>query len=239
MNCRALMGTVVAGLLIAAVSGCASSGNTADYVFVYLKTGPQSGKKTPEESQAIFKGHMANMHRLADEKKLVVAGPFDKPHDPSWRGIFVMDVASVEEARKLVATDPGVKAEVFTPELHPFKAPAALRDTLELEKAQTAAQASRPAGEPPANVRGYVMLTARDGRRASQALEKSGLAGKVIWSGRFGDAKQGGGVLVLDETSAAEVEAAIKRAGADPGVCAFDGWWSTTALTKLPRAAAQ
>ena len=234
---RTQLGVVAAGLSLILLSGCAASGVRADYVFVYLKTGPQSGKQSPAESQEIFKGHMSNMHRLADEKKLIVAGPFDKPHDASWRGIFILDVASVDDARRLVATDPGVIAGVFAPDFHPFQASPVLRDTLDLEKAQSRAQASRPAGEPPPNVRGYVMLTVRDGRVARTALQKTGLSEKVIWSGRFGDARQGGGVFVLDETSPAAVEDAFKQAAADPGVCSVDGWWSTTALIRLKRTA--
>lgn len=235
VQCR--LGFILAGLALITLGGCAASSGTANYVFVYLKSGPQSGKQSAEERQAIFKGHMSNMHRLADEKKLIVAGPFDKPHDPSWRGIFILDVPGIDEARKLVATDPGVKAGVFAPELHPFKGSPALRDTLELERAQNSPQSSQPSGGPPPGVRGYVMLTARDGRAAREAIRKAGLADKVIWSGRFGDARQDGGVIVLDETSPAAVEDAFKRTAADPGVCAVDGWWSSTVLTLLKGAA--
>jgi hypothetical protein len=47
-----------------------------NYILVILKTGPTN---VPEgkERQEIFKGHFANIRRLADEGKLAVAGPFD------------------------------------------------------------------------------------------------------------------------------------------------------------------
>ena len=46
------------------------------YVLVILKTGP---KKVPDgpERQEMFKGHFANIERLANEGVLAVAGPLD------------------------------------------------------------------------------------------------------------------------------------------------------------------
>jgi len=46
-----------------------------NYVFVILKTG--DNKTTDkEELNKLFRGHMENIQRLVDEKKLIVAGPF-------------------------------------------------------------------------------------------------------------------------------------------------------------------
>src|SRR4051812_8440240 len=55
-----------------------------NYVLAILKTGP-TNIAAGKERDDIFKGHFANIHRLADEGKLVVAGPFgDEGVD--WRG---------------------------------------------------------------------------------------------------------------------------------------------------------
>ena len=43
-------------------------------------------------------------------------GPFEK-NDKSWRGLYIFNVATVEEAQKLVVLDPAVKAGVFVPDL--------------------------------------------------------------------------------------------------------------------------
>src|SRR5262245_54719575 len=122
--------------LLALLAACASAPtlpNDADYVIAYLKTGPASAQKTSDENQAIFAGHMANIKRLSRETKLLIAGPFDQPHDATWRGIFVFDVATIAEAQPLVDSDPGVKAQVFVAELYRFHGSPALRDAPGLE----------------------------------------------------------------------------------------------------------
>ena len=48
------------------------------YVLVILKTGPNKVPAGAERDE-MFKGHFANMKRLAAEGKLAVAGPFDIP----------------------------------------------------------------------------------------------------------------------------------------------------------------
>ena len=55
----------------------------------------------------IFRGHFANMKKLAEEKKLVLAGPF--VDDKEKRGLYIFNVETIEEARELVKTDPAVE----------------------------------------------------------------------------------------------------------------------------------
>jgi uncharacterized protein YciI len=77
-------------------------------------------EKTPQTAE-IQKGHMANIQRLAEMKKLVVAGPFGD--DGRLRGIFVFRVDSLDEARALTLTDPAVQAGRLALELHPWMVP--------------------------------------------------------------------------------------------------------------------
>ena len=89
--------------------------------FAFLTRGE---KWTPEKTPAteeIQKGHMANIHRLAEMKKLIAAGPFGD--DGRLRGIFVFRVGSLEEARALTATDPAVQAGRLAMELHTWMVP--------------------------------------------------------------------------------------------------------------------
>jgi uncharacterized protein YciI len=95
------------------------------YVLAILKTGPNDASITGEERQEIFRGHFANMDRLAAEGKLVLAGPFGE-NDQAFRGVFVLAVPTVEEGRVLTQTDPAVKAGVFVVEYLPWYGSAAL-----------------------------------------------------------------------------------------------------------------
>lgn len=239
---RLLSALVSLTLAATTLGGCAQDGaidrgpELARYVFVWLKTGPESARKSAEERKAIFEGHMANIKRLADEGKLVIAGPFDKPRDPAWRGIFVMNVPTEKEARALVATDPGVQSGVFVMDLRPMTAPATLRDVPRLDKELNAESKEPPKpGEPPRNLRKYVMLTGDDAVRMGKAVAAAGLGDKVICSGRFGEfrAPRVGGVVILDFTDPDEIR--DRLAAHDPGTHTSDGWWSTTAIERLPR----
>lgn len=86
------------------------------YVLCILKTGPKDAEVKGDQRKEIFEGHFANIGRLADEGKLAVAGPFGK-NDKTWRGLYIFNVATIEEAEKLVVLDPAVKAGVFVPDL--------------------------------------------------------------------------------------------------------------------------
>lgn len=93
------------------------------YVLVILKTGSErvpDGEKRDE----MFRGHFANMARLAGEGKLALAGPLDGVD--GWRGLFVLAVSDIEEAKTLVATDPVVVEGEMVAEYHTFYGSAAL-----------------------------------------------------------------------------------------------------------------
>ncbi len=96
------------------------------YVMVVLNTGPKDAAITDEaERGEIFKGHFENIRNLAENKKLVLAGPFSDP-DKIKRGLYIFNVKTVAEAEALVLTDPAVKAGIFTAEFTPYYGSAAL-----------------------------------------------------------------------------------------------------------------
>ena len=72
----------------------------------------------------MFKGHFANMSRLAAAGKLALAGPFDGVD--GWRGMFIFAVTDIAEAQALVATDPVVIKGEMVPEYHAYYGSAAL-----------------------------------------------------------------------------------------------------------------
>ena len=99
------------------------------YIFVILKTGTnESTDKILKDS--CFAGHMNNIERLVEAKKLIVAGPMEK-NDKTYRGIFILDVPTLEEARDLLQTDPAINAKYLEPELYRWYGSAALSEYLE------------------------------------------------------------------------------------------------------------
>jgi uncharacterized protein len=87
---------------------------------VVLKTGPQDKVITDSAQRAkIFAGHFSNMERLHKEGILKVAGPFGK-NDFTWRGLFILDCATKEEAESYVKTDPSIAAGVFITDIVPW-----------------------------------------------------------------------------------------------------------------------
>ena len=97
------------------------------YVLCILKTGPKDAKFKGKERDDIFAGHFANITRLANEGKLAVAGPFGK-NDKTYRGLYIFNVATIQDAEKLVVLDPAVKAGVFIPDLTMWYGTAAMME---------------------------------------------------------------------------------------------------------------
>lgn len=93
---------------------------TTAYLAFLTRGEKWSAEKTPASTE-IQKAHLANIQKLADMKKLVVAGPFGD--NGRLRGIFVFKVGSLEEARSLAATDPAVQAGRLALEIHPWLIP--------------------------------------------------------------------------------------------------------------------
>lgn len=93
------------------------------YVLVILRTGP---KPVPagKARDAMFAGHFANIARLAAAGKLVLAGPFGE-HNGDWRGLFLLAVDDVEQARLLTATDPVIAQGEMVADYHAWYGSAA------------------------------------------------------------------------------------------------------------------
>ena len=98
------------------------------YVMVILKTGANT-TATKAETDSAFAGHMANMGKLVKANKLVVAGPFEK-NDKNYRGIFILNASSIDEAKEILATDPAIKAKLLDADLFKWYGSAALPEYL-------------------------------------------------------------------------------------------------------------
>ncbi|WP_235298045.1 YciI family protein [Portibacter marinus] len=99
------------------------------YVFVLLKSGENKSEDQDARSAA-FAGHMKNINHLVKEEKLLVAGPMLK-NDKDYRGIFILNVNSIEEAEELMLTDPAIAAGYLYPDMTLWYGSAALGEYLE------------------------------------------------------------------------------------------------------------
>ncbi len=98
------------------------------YVLALLKTGPNDASITDKEKRAeLFKGHFAMINRLAGEGKLSLAGPFND-EKKEFRGLYVFNVETIEEAQKLTETDPSIKAGIFKVDFIKWYGSAALME---------------------------------------------------------------------------------------------------------------
>ena len=90
------------------------------YLAFLVRGDKWTAEKTPA-TEAMQKAHLENIGKLAETKKLVVAGPFGD--NGTLRGVFVFRTDSIDEARALANTDPAVKAGHLALQIHPWIVP--------------------------------------------------------------------------------------------------------------------
>ncbi|MEM6804496.1 MAG: YciI family protein [Bacteroidota bacterium] len=93
------------------------------YVMAFLKRGPNRDLDSLKAAE-LQAAHMANIGKMAEAGKLVIAGPFFGNDD--LRGIYIFDVESLEEAKALTETDPAIQAGSLIMELKEWYGSAAL-----------------------------------------------------------------------------------------------------------------
>ena len=93
------------------------------YFMVFLTKGLNRTQDSVTVAK-IQEGHLDNITRLFNEKKIVLAGPF--LDNGTYRGIFIFDVATEEEVKQLLQTDPAIKAGRLGYEIHPWYGPGSI-----------------------------------------------------------------------------------------------------------------
>lgn len=94
------------------------------YILVILKTG-SNNVQDKQLRDSLFAEHFANMSAMVEAGKLVVAGPIDK-NENNYRGIFILNVTSFEDAQLLLQNDPTIHEKVLEAELYEWYGSAAL-----------------------------------------------------------------------------------------------------------------
>lgn len=138
-KCRGRLFTLLSVALIGLFACSSHSGQTAHselaqtwgadeygmkrYVMALLKTGPNRDLDDTQK-QDLQAAHLKNISRMADEGKLVLAGPFLDSGE--LRGIYIFNVETIEEARSLTNSDPAIQAGSLQMELKSWYGSAAL-----------------------------------------------------------------------------------------------------------------
>ena len=101
------------------------------YVMALLKTGPNRSTDSITKAQ-LQRAHLDNITKMAENGTLVLAGPF--LDNGELRGIYLFNVETIEEAKKLTETDPLIKSGGLIMELHPFYGSAAIQKIEEIHQ---------------------------------------------------------------------------------------------------------
>ena len=86
------------------------------YTLVLVHAGPAWNPKSPPPPETVRK-HKEYAHELMDQGAIALAGPFGD--DAPLKGILIFTV-NREQAARLEAGDPMVRARIFRPEYHPW-----------------------------------------------------------------------------------------------------------------------
>lgn len=95
------------------------------YTIVMLTTGTAKIDDKAKKAE-LMKGHMKNIGKLAKEGKISVVGPFLEKNKEDYRGMFIFNTKSKDEAESWVKTDPAVAAGIFNYEIFSWYGSAAL-----------------------------------------------------------------------------------------------------------------
>ena len=101
------------------------------YVFAFLYKGPNRDQDSARTAE-LQRAHLQNIMKMAEEGKLVLAGPF--LDDSDLRGIYVFNVETLSEAEALTNTDPAIQEGILRMELKEWYGSAALMGLNEIHQ---------------------------------------------------------------------------------------------------------
>jgi len=107
---------VLLGLLQAASAQTKPESSPKQYFLILLKRPANPPQLSKEAGEKLQQDHLANIRKLHEEHKLLMAGPF--LDDTPLRGIFVLQAESLAQAQDWTNSDPAIQAGRLAPEVH-------------------------------------------------------------------------------------------------------------------------
>ncbi len=173
-------------------------------VLVFLHHRADKAEVPKAQLDKIMDGHQANIRKMANEGKLLVAGPFE-----GGGGIFIFNSASVDEVGQWLETDPGVRAERWKIEIQPYHGhvgrPRLVKEPLEMINYNFVRFIPYIAKF---NINDVPELL----KKHDDYLKEIGRTGNVVAEGTFGDTE--GGILVIKgnlDASVIEADPAVRE----------------------------
>jgi uncharacterized protein YciI len=180
--------------------------------YLCLLVTPANPSKPPADMAQLQLDHLANLRRIMEGGKGVIAGPVDG--GGRLRGILVLRVNSVEEARAMVDTDPAVKTGQLAVEIHPWFAADGIMKPL-FNPAELSTYYFGFLNKGPKWTAEQTPETGKIQEGHMAHLNASGKSGKLVIAGPLGDNGDIRGILVY---KTATVDEARSIAEADPAV---------------------
>jgi len=109
------MRTILRTIVLTAVICFSVDSQTKSYIFIFLNPNPNHHELTKADEDTLQARHIRNIRLLADEGKLLAAGPFE-----GGGGIFVFNTTVSDSVDEWLRTDPAFRAGRWTSEFYPY-----------------------------------------------------------------------------------------------------------------------
>lgn len=231
----AVLGTLALVSCTSSGSQRAAPASSGGWVFAFLSGGPEAASKTKEERQLIQLAHLGNITKLANERKLIVAGPFGNERPaPDLRGVFIFDTNDLEEARAWTSTDPAVQAGVLAMELAPLATDAPLKRSLTLyQEREAAAKAEGRQLKMEEMIRPYVMLLGQDAHALDGLVADLRAQKKLVLDGALSGSTRGQRLVVIDAPDVASGKDLLGKHAASIGEHTLSVWYASHTLREM------